>query len=59
MTADQLVMLVAGIVIGIDIALAVHLIGRHFDDRRDERAARQHLDALVSRTAALTEDGQP
>jgi hypothetical protein len=58
-TTDQLLMLVAGIVIGVDIAMVVHLIGRHLDDRRDQRAIQQHLDALEAlevRTAALAED---
>lgn len=58
MTTDQLVMLIAGIVIGIDIGLAVHLIGRHLDDRRDQQAIREHLDAVAARTATPTEDGE-
>lgn len=56
MTTDVLFLL-AGIVIGIDIALVVHLSGRHLDDRRDQRTIQQHLDALEIRTAAPTEDG--
>lgn len=59
MTADQFLMLVAGIVIGIDIAMAVHLLGRHLDARRDLREARREMEALEARTAALTETERP
>lgn len=60
MTGDQITLVLSGIAIGIDLTLILQMVGQHLDDRRDQRALRQHLDALAAleaRTAELAEDG--
>lgn len=62
MTPDPIVILLCGVAVGVNLTLVLQMVGQRLDDRRDQRAIRQHLDALEAleaRTAALTETERP